>query len=211
MNNPSYIPWRKNGFASESKDITHLLNAVRRPDVDAQAELSNAVYDQLHAIAQKKMASEAVDHTLQPTALVHEADLRLLKPDGSQPKWNSRGHFFVAVAESMRRILIESVRRKQSLNRGGDLVRTEWDEAEYQTEVPADDILAVHEALGRLEGVRPDLAKLVLLRYFAGMSIEETASALDVSPSSIDRQWRAARAWLQREISESLSDTPTKP
>ena len=104
----------------------------------------------------------------------------------------------------MRRILIESIRRKQTIKRGGNLVRTTWDEAEFETEVPPDNILAVHEALESLEKSHPDLAKIVLMRYFAGMTVEETAAALDTSASSIDRQWRAARAWLQREISLQL-------
>ena len=186
------------------EEVTQILEAVEAGDAQAAEKLLPLVYGELRRIAANKMKAERAGHTLQPTALVHEAYLRLLKPDGSQPKWNSRGHFFVAVAEAMRRILIESIRRKQSLKRGGDLARTEWDEARYETEVPPEDILAMHEALGKLEEVHPELAKLVLLRYFAGMSIEETASSLDVSPSTVDRQWRAARAWLQREISESL-------
>jgi RNA polymerase sigma factor (TIGR02999 family) len=186
------------------EEVTRIMEAVEAGDTQAAEQLLPLVYSELRRIAANKMKTERAGHTLQPTALVHEAYLRLLNPDGSQPKWNSRGHFFVAAAEAMRRILIESIRRKQSLKRGGDLVRTELDEAQYETGVPDDDIVAVHEALGSLEKVHPDLAKLVLMRYFAGMSIGETASALDVSPSTVERQWRAARAWLQREISQSL-------
>ena len=104
----------------------------------------------------------------------------------------------------MRRILIESIRRKKAIKRGGDLVRATWDEAEYETEVPPENILAVHETLDRLKSSHPDLAEIVLLRYFAGMTTEETAAALDTSMSSIERKWRAARAWLQREISSEL-------
>ncbi|MGI9244117.1 MAG: ECF-type sigma factor [Verrucomicrobiales bacterium] len=186
------------------EEVTRILEAVEAGDTQAAEQLLPLVYNELRRIAANKMKAERAGHTLQPTALVHEAYLRLLGPDGNQPNWHSRGHFFVAAAEAMRRILIDSIRRKQAIKRGGDLDRTEWDEAQYETEVPADDILAVHEALGSLEKVHPELAKLVLLRYFAGMSIEETASSLDVSPSTVERQWRAARAWLQREISESL-------
>jgi RNA polymerase sigma factor (TIGR02999 family) len=186
------------------EEVTRILDAVEAGDTQAAEQLLPLVYDELRRIAANKMKAERAGHTLQPTALVHEAYIRLLKPDGSQPKWNSRGHFFVAAAEAMRRILIESIRRKQALKRGGGLVRTTWDDAQFETEVPADNILAVHEALELPEQSHPDLAKVVLLRYFAGMTTEETASSLDTSESSIDRQWRTARAWLQREISESV-------
>ena len=185
-------------------EFTRILKAVEAGDTDAAEQLLPIAYNELRRIAANKMKVERAGHTLQPTALVHEAYLRLLQPDGSQPKWNNRGHFFVAVAEAMRRILIESIRRKQTIKRGGNLVRTTWDEAEFETEVPPDNILAVHEALESLEKSHPDLAKIVLMRYFAGMTVEETAAALDTSASTIDRQWRAARAWLQREISLQL-------
>lgn len=185
------------------EEITRILDAVDAGDTAAAEQLLPLAYDELRRIAASKMASERAGHTLQPTALVHEAYLRLAGTDGEQPKWNSRGHFFVAAAEAMRRILIESIRRKQAVKRGGDLVRTTWDEAEYETAVPPENILAVHEALEELEKTHPDLAKIVLMRYFAGMTIEETAGALDTSESTIERQWRAARAWLQREISET--------
>ena len=182
-------------------EITKILQAVEAGDSGASEKLLPLAYDELRRIAASKMQSQRAGHTLQPTALVHEAYLRLLGPDGEQQQWNNRGHFFVAVAEAMRRILIESIRRKQALKRGGDLVRTVFDEADYESEVPRQDILAVHEALGALERSHPELAKVVLMRYFAGMTIEETAASLDVSESTIERQWRAARAWLQREIS----------
>ena len=185
-------------------DITKILEAVQAGDADAAEQLLPIAYDELRRIAASKMASQRAGHTLQPTALVHEAYLRLLNPDGSQPKWNNRGHFFVAAAEAMRRILIESIRRKQAIKRGGDLVRATWDEAEYETAVPPENILAVHQALDTLKTTHPDLARIVLLRYFAGMTVAETASALDTSESTIDRHWRAARAWLQREISQDL-------
>ena len=185
------------------EDVTRIREAVEAGDTRAAEKLLPVAYDELRRIAANKMKSERAGHTLQPTALVHEAYLRLTAPDGDQPKWNSRGHFFVAAAEAMRRILVESIRRKQALKRGGDLVRTAWDEAEYETKVPPENILAVHEALGSLEESHPDLAKVVLMRYFAGMTIEETASSLNTSESTVERQWRAARAWLHREISES--------
>lgn len=182
-------------------DVTRILEAVESGDTAAAEQLLPLAYDELRRIAASKMANQRAGHTLQPTALVHEAYLRLLGPDGKQVRWNSRGHFFVAAAEAMRRILIESIRRKQAVKRGGDQARTTWDEAEFETEVPPDNILAVHEALAALQQSHPELAKVVLLRYFAGMTIEETAASLDTSESTIERQWRAARAWLHREIS----------
>lgn len=183
--------------------VTRILKAAEAGDTAAAEKLLPLAYDELRRIAASKMQSQRAGHTLQPTALVHEAYLRLLGPDGTQSKWNSRGHFFVAAAEAMRRILIESIRRKQAIKRGGEFVRTEWDEANFETEVPSKDILAVHEALSSLETSHPELAKVVLMRYFAGMTIEEIADSLEVSQSTIDRHWRAARAWLQREISGS--------
>lgn len=181
-------------------EVTQILNAVESGDTAAAERLLPLAYDELRRIAAGKMAAERAGHTLQPTALVHEAYLRLLGPDGEPPKWNGRGHFFVAVSEAMRRILIESIRRKQAVKRGGGLVRTTWDEAGCPTEVPHENILAVHEALHALEQSHPDLARIVLLRYFAGMTIGETAASLDTSERTVERQWRAARAWLQREI-----------
>lgn len=184
-------------------EITRILNAVSKGDTRASEQLLPLAYDELRRIAASKMRNQRAGHTLQATALVHEAYLRILGPDGEQSKWNGKGHFFVAAAEAMRRILIESIRRKQSQKRGGEFIRTEWDEANIQTEVPQEDILAVHEALKSLEKDHPDLAKVVVMRYFAGMTVEEVASSLEVSQSTIDRHWRAARAWLQRELSGS--------
>lgn len=189
------------GASTSITEVTRILQAVQSGETEAAEHLLPLAYDELRRIAANKMASQRAGHTLQPTALVHEAYLRLLGPDGEEVQWNSRGHFFVAAAEAMRRILIESIRRKQARKRGGDLVRTEWDEAAFETEVPDERILAVHEALATLQEARPELAKIVLLRYFAGLTIEETAASLDTSESTVERQWRAARAWLQREIS----------
>jgi RNA polymerase sigma factor (TIGR02999 family) len=175
-------------------DITRILEAVEAGDTQAAEKLLPLAYEELRRIAASKMLNQRAGHTLQPTALVHEAYLRILGPDGGQTKWNSRGHFFVAAAEAMRRILIESIRRKQTNKRGGEFIRTEWDEANFETQVPADNIIAVHEALSPLETSHPELAKAVLMRYFAGMTIEEIANSLEVSESTIDRHWRAARA-----------------
>ena len=183
-------------------EVTQILEAVEAGDTGAAEKLLPLAYEELRRIAAHKMATEREGHTLQPTALVHEAYLRLLKPDGTDRKWNNRGHFFVAAAEAMRRILIESARRKKTKKRGSDPERETWDEAEFVSEVPDEDILAVHEALEILEDSHPELARIAVMRYFAGMTVPETAAALDTSPSTVERQWRAARAWLQGKIAE---------
>jgi RNA polymerase sigma factor (TIGR02999 family) len=149
------------------------------------------------------MAVQRPGQTLQATALVHEAWLRLVgKDDVSRQHWNGRGHFFAAAAEAMRRILIDRARQKGSIKRGGDLARATWDESKVGDSAAPDEILAVDEALKKLSQEDPDLAKIVNLRYFAGMTVPETAAALGVSPSTVDRQWACARAWLFREISD---------
>ncbi len=186
-----------------ANEVTRLITAVKEGESSAAEELLPLAYDTLRRIAAQKMASERAGHTLQPTALVHEAYLRLLGPEGEQLDWNSRGHFFSAAATAMRRILIESARRKQAAKRGGGVEHTTYDESELAFSTPSDEVLAVDEALKKLEEEDPDLARVVVLRYFAGMTVPETAAALDVSTSTIDRQWRCAKAWLYREISAS--------
>lgn len=181
-------------------EITQILKAVEEGNTRLADQLLPLAYEELRRIAASKMAGERAGHTLQPTALVHEAYLRLLNPDGSHKHWEGRSHFFVAAAEAMRRILIENARRKQTVKRGGEFERTTWDEAEYETEVPPETILMVHEGLGALEESHPELARVVLMKYFAGMTIEETACSLDLSESTVERQWRAARAWLHQEL-----------
>ena len=184
-------------------ELTHILEAVESGDEQAAGQLLPLVYQQLRRLAASKMAAEKVGHTLQPTALVHEAYLKLVGPDGEGRDWNGKEHFFAAAAEAMRRILIASARKKQTQKRGGDQLRTTWDEAKFASELPSDEILEVDEALEKMEQENPDLAKLVKLRYFAGLGIAETAAALGVSESSVDRSWRGARVWLFREISQN--------
>jgi RNA polymerase sigma factor (TIGR02999 family) len=152
-------------------DVTKILEAVNAGDTQAGEKLLPLAYNELRKIAARKMMGQRRGHTLQPTALVHEAYLRLINPDGSQPKWQNRGHFFVAAAEAMRRILVESTRRKMAIKRGGDLERVTWDEQTFETEVSPDEILAVNEALERLNEDQPELAKIAVMRYFAGMTI----------------------------------------
>lgn len=184
-------------------EITRILKAVEGGDASAAEALLPLAYEELRRIAAGKMAGERAGHTLQPTALVHEAYLRLLGPGGQAVGWNSRGHFFAAAAQAMRRILIESARRKLTSKRGEGAEHTAIDGKEVEFAVPSEEILAVDEALKKLEEEDPHLAKIVALRYFAGMTIPETAAALGVSTSTLDRHWQCAKAWLHREISEA--------
>ena len=183
-------------------EITRILEAANGGDTVAAEALLPLAYEELRRIAAQKMAGERAGHTLQPTALVHEAYLRLLGPDGKEMEWNSRGHFFAAAAQAMRRILIESARRKLTTKRGEGAEHTVIDGKEVEFAVPSEEILAVEEALKKLEAEDPHLAKIVMLRYFAGMTIPETAAALGVSTSTLDRHWQCAKAWLHREMSE---------
>lgn len=185
-------------------EITHILGAVERGDTEAGERLLPLAYNELRKIAAQKMASERPDHTLQPTALVHEAYLRLLGPDGTERPWKDRAYFFAAAGQAMRRILIESARRKATEKRGNNAEHTAFEDSKLEFSVPSDEILQVDEALQKLEKEDPDLAKVVVLRYFAGMTVPETAAALEVSPSTVDRQWRCAKAWLHEEISDRL-------
>jgi RNA polymerase sigma factor (TIGR02999 family) len=181
-------------------DVTRVLNAIDRGDARAAEQLLPLVYSELRRLATRKMAQESPDHTLQPTALVHEAYVRLVGP-GKAQKWHSRGHFYAATAEAMRRILIEDARRKHSIKRGGGFVRLEFDEdvALFDPREPAD-LLVLDEALRKLAAVDPEAARLVKLRFFAGLSVEEAADSMGVSPRTAKRNWSYARAWLRREM-----------
>ena len=179
-------------------DVTQLLVAARQGEPQALESLLPLVYDELRRIAAYKMAQEAPGHTLQPTALVHEAWLRILG-DG-QAQFDGRGHFFAAAAEVMRRILVDAARRRHSLKRGGAAGREELQEWHLQLDVPPDHVLAIDEALGQLGAVNPTAAELVKLRYFVGMTMEEAAAALDLPARSAGRLWAYARAWLRRKL-----------
>jgi RNA polymerase sigma factor (TIGR02999 family) len=183
---------------AQPHDVTQILNAVQTGDAKAAEELLPLLYSELRQIAAGKMASEAAGHTLQPTALVHEAWLRLVGEN--ERTWPSRAYFFAAAAEAMRRILVEYARRKQSLKRGGEFEREELNESMLVLSAPPDELLAVDEALEKLSAEDRPAAELVKLRYFVGMTMEEAASALDMAPRSAERLWTYARAWLQREI-----------
>ncbi len=182
-------------------NVTQILNAIEDGDAQAAESLLPLVYDELRRLAAEKMALEKPGQTLQATALVHEAYLRLV--DGEKARqWRSRSHFFAAAAEAMRHILIDRARRKRSRKRGGDKSRVALEEANVADSANVEEVLAVDEALAGLVAVDAQAAELVKLRYFAGLSIPEVAEILNISPRSADRLWAYARAWLRRAIGE---------
>jgi RNA polymerase sigma factor (TIGR02999 family) len=187
--------------------VTVLLNEAGAGDPRASADLLPLVYGELRALAARRMRQERPEQTLQATALVHEAYLRLV--DGSRMQmWDNRWHFFAAAAESMRRILVDSARRRGRLKRGGGQRRIDLDKAELAADGPdsgADDLVALDDALVALAGQHPEKAQLVNLRYFAGLTLEETAAAMGISLSTADRHWAYARAWLYRYMSQQGS------
>ena len=179
-------------------NVTQLLNAIRIGDSQAAEELLPMVYDELRRIAAYKMAQESPGHTLQPTALVHEAWLRMTG-DGNQ-QFDSRGHFFAVAAEAMRRILVESARKRNSLKRGGDQKRETLENWHLIQVAPTEEILAIDEALEQLTTHDPSCAELVKLRYFVGMTMDEAASLLGLKKRNAERLWTYARAWLRQRI-----------
>jgi RNA polymerase sigma factor (TIGR02999 family) len=177
-------------------DVTQILNQIEQGDSSGTEQLLPLVYDELRKLAAARMAKESPDHTLQATALVHEAYVRLVGP-GKDQSWKSRGHFFSAAAESMRRILVESARRKSGPKAGGGHQRVELSDVTPAISESQIDILALNEALDRLAAKDPRSAELVKLRFFAGLTLEEIAEALEVSVSTVTRQWAYARTWLE--------------
>jgi RNA polymerase sigma factor (TIGR02999 family) len=180
-------------------EVTRILSAIEQGDPYAAAQLLPLVYDQLRQLAAHKLAQEKPGQTLEATALVHEAYLRLVGADQAQ-HWNSRGHFFAAAAEAMRRILVESARRKKRIKRGGDRERDDLDALSLQAPEVPEDLVALDEALALLAVADPQAAELVKLRYFAGLTIEQAAAALGVSPRTASSVWAYARAWLLHKI-----------
>jgi RNA polymerase sigma factor (TIGR02999 family) len=180
-------------------DVTRILSAIEQGDAHAAEQLLPLVYDELRQLAATRLAQEKPGQTLQATALVHEAYLRLVDV-GEARRWNSRGHFFAAAAEAMRRVLVENARRKGSLKRGRGRVRQELDEENVVAPEAPDDLLALDEALGQLAATDPQAAELVKLRYFAGFTVKQAAEALGISPRTADFLWAFARAWLLRKI-----------
>jgi RNA polymerase sigma factor (TIGR02999 family) len=181
-------------------DVTRILSAIEQGDPTAAEQLLPLVYDGLRQLAAQKLAQEKPGQTLQATALVHEAYLRLVDVERVQ-HWDSRGHFFAAAAEAMRRIVVETARRKKRVKHGGGRERVEVELADLPTRLPPDGLLALDEALGRLEQLDPVKARLVTLRYFAGMTIEQAADALNISRVTAHRYWTFARAWLHQQMS----------
>ncbi len=182
-------------------EFTEILRAIETGDPLAADRLLPLVYDELRKLAAAKLAHEPAGQTLQATALVHEAYLRLVG-DATSPHWDSRGHFFAAAAESMRRILVDAARRKKRLKRGGGQARQALDEAEIAAPQPREDLLALDEALDKLAAADRQAAELVQLRYFAGLTLAEAAQVMEISPRTADRLWAYARAWLHQELRE---------
>ena len=180
-------------------EVTRILSAIEQGNPKATEQLLPLVYNELRKLAAAKLARMRPGQTLQATALVHEAYLRLVD-HGQAPAWNSRGHFFSAAAEAMRRILVERYRRKQTLKHGGHLTRVEIVPAEIAAPETRDDLIALDEALKKLEASKPREAQLVKLRYFCGMTIAEAADVLEIPTRTANRLWSYARAWLLREI-----------
>jgi RNA polymerase sigma factor (TIGR02999 family) len=184
---------------SQMSEVTRILSAIEQGDPSAAEQLLPLVYQELRRLAAQWLAREAPGQTLQPTALVHEAYVRLVDVTKVQ-QWNSRGHFFGAAAEAMRRILVENARRKSSLKRGGARKRQELDEENLTASAPPDELLALDEALFQLAATDAKAAELVKLRYFAGLTVKQAAEILGMSPRSADLLWAFARAWLLRKI-----------
>ncbi len=188
-------------------DVSLLLNAVEQGNSQAAAQLLPLVYNELPRLAAQTLTHETPGQTLQATALVHEAYLRLVGT-GNESNWDGRGHFFAAAAEAMRRILVENARRRKSQKRGGGLRRHDAEEAQLAAPQADEDLLALDEALDKLAAQDPLKARLVQLRYFAGMTIAEAAKALGLSPATAKRYWTYCRAWLYQEITRDAASPP---
>jgi RNA polymerase sigma factor (TIGR02999 family) len=187
-------------------DVTQILHAIDGGDPHAAEQLLPLVYDELRKLASQKMAQEKPGQTLQATVLVHEAYLRLVDGDKIQ-HWSSRGHFFAAAAEAMRRLLVDNARRKKRPKHGGDRQRVDLEEV-FAIDDPREDVLALDEALTELAAQEPVKAELVKLRYFAGLSLEDAAAFLEISPATAKRYWAVARAWLFTALSEHGESAP---
>lgn len=188
------LPW----VGSRMTEVTRILTAADQGDTRALDQLLPLVYEELRQLAAKRLAQEKPGQTLQATALVHEVYLRLVGSDHQQ--WDSRWHFFAAAAEAMRRILVDYARRKNSMKRGGGRCRLDLVDADLQVDTHSDDLIALDEALTKLAETFPQHAELVELRYFAGMTGNQAAKVLGISPATAERRWRYARSWLYVEL-----------
>lgn len=184
-------------------EITMLLDEIAAGQPGAGDRLLPLVYEQLRRLAASRMSKEKPGATLQATALVHEAWLRLCEGSNADSQWNHRGHFYAAAAEAMRRILVEAARSRSRVRRGGRMQRKDLADAEIAAPVPDESVLAVNDALDALRAVNAEAAELVTLRYFAGFTISEAAGLMNVSPRKADKVWAYARVWLQRRIDRS--------
>ena len=202
--------WKRRNFSGmlvSMSDVTHILSEIEQGDPTAAEQLLPLVYAELRKLAAAKLAQEKPGQTLQATALVHEAYLRLLGGENAT-NWKGRGHFFGAASEAMRRILVERARRKQSAKHGGDQRRVDFGKVERElAEQGQEDLVALDEALGQLEGKDPRKAQLVKLKYFVGLTNVQVAEVLGVSPSTVDSDWAYARCWLRLQ----MSGAPTEP
>lgn len=189
--------------------VTQILSAIEQGDPAASEQLLPLVYDELRKLAAARLAQEKPGQTIQATALVHEAYLRLVG-EGDNQHWDGRGHFFAAAAEAMRRILVEQARRKKRICHGGGMQRVDLFEAKVAVTLPDDEqLLLLDQALTRLSAVRPQAAQLVQLRFFGGLTMDETASILGLSPRTARRLWVFAQAWLRRVMEQSTEPAPT--
>ncbi len=189
-------------------EVSRILRDISQGDEKASEQLLPFIYEELRRLARAKMAQEVVGHTLTPTALVHEAYLRLVGPGDAQ-KWDGRGHFFAAAAEAMRRILVENARKKGRQRRGGDRQRVDLEEVHLSISAPVEELLQIDEALERLGAEDHVAAQLVKLRYFVGLSVEESAESLGMSRATAYRHWTYARAWLRCEV-QGTDRTPNE-
>ncbi len=192
---------------TQVRDVTQILDAAQAGDVAAAEQLLPLVYQELRKLAAYNMAQESAGHTLQATALVHEAWLRLVKPE-EQARFQNRSHFFAAAAEAMRRILIDSARRKMALKRGGQFERVDLDAIDVPLPLPADELIALDEALERLARLDHRAAEVVKLCFFTGLTQEQAAGELAISLRTVERLWAFAQAWLYREVKKAVAGTP---
>ena len=181
-------------------DVTRILNQIEHGDAAASEQLLPLVYDELRKLASIRLANENPGHTLQATALVHEAYLRLV---GGDPKWDSQGHFFAAAAEAMRRILVDQARKKKSIKRGGEFNKISLSQVDAAPKGSEIDMVHLDDALKKLESIHPRKAQLVKLRYFAGLTIAQAARVLEIATSTADADWAYAKGWLQLELEKS--------
>lgn len=186
---------------SSSSDVTLLLKRLSDGDQDALAQLVPLIYDELHRLAGFHLQRERLNHTLQTTGLVHEAYLRLV--DQKEVQWKNRGHFFAVAAQAMRRVLVDYARRHRALKRGSSLTKISLDEAIAISNEDVHHVLLLDELLTRLSSIDPEDSRIVELRFFGGLTVEETAEAMRISPATVKREWSVARAWLLRELSRS--------